>query len=88
MEKRLLGRTGHLSTVVTLGAAGIGKVDQDSADRAIEIALAHGINQIDVAPSYADAESRLAPWMPSIRSKIFLNCKTQDHEGRRETTTS
>jgi len=76
MERRRLGRTGHLSTVVTFGAAGIGRVDQATADRAIETALAHGVNHVDVAPRYGEAELRLRPWMPRIRSRIFLGCKT------------
>lgn len=77
MEMRRLGRTGHLSTVVTLGCAAIGRVDQETADRAIQTALDHGVNQIDVAPNYGEAELRLRPWMPEIRDRVFLNCKTR-----------
>ncbi len=76
MEKRRLGRTGHMSTVVTFGAAGIGRVEQDVADRAVQVSLDHGVNHFDVAPSYGDAELRLRPWMPRIRDQIFLGCKT------------
>ena len=36
MEKRRLGRTGHMSSVVAFGAAGIGRVDQETADTAIQ----------------------------------------------------
>src|SRR5512138_2479681 len=75
MEQRRLGRTEHLSSVVTFGAAGIGRVEQEVADRAIATALEHGVNHIDVAPRYGDAELRLRPWMPSIRAKVFLGCK-------------
>jgi len=65
-----------MSSVVTFGAAGIGRVEQATADRALQLALDAGVNQIDVAPSYGDAELRIGPWMPRIRSHIFLNCKT------------
>jgi predicted aldo/keto reductase-like oxidoreductase len=65
-----------MSSVVTFGAAGIGRVQQEVADRAIADALAHGVNHIDVAPRYGDAELRLKPWMPKIRKDIFLGCKT------------
>lgn len=78
MEQRRLGRTGHMSTVVTFGAAGIGRVDQDVADRAIATAIEHGVNHVDVAPRYGDAELRLRPWMPRIRTSIFLGCKTAE----------
>ena len=77
MERRRLGRTGHLSSVVTFGAAGIGGVEQPVADLAIQAALDAGVNHMDVAPSYGDAELRLQPWMPRIRDRIFLGCKTR-----------
>lgn len=76
MERRRLGRTGQMSTVVAFGSAGIGRVDQDVADRAIQAALDSGVNHIDVAPRYGEAELRLKPWMPKIRGRIFLGCKT------------
>jgi aryl-alcohol dehydrogenase-like predicted oxidoreductase len=78
MEKRRLGRTGHMSTVVTFGAAGIGRVEQAVADTAVQAALDHGVNHFDVAPSYGEAELRLRPWMPKIRNEIFLGCKTTE----------
>jgi aryl-alcohol dehydrogenase-like predicted oxidoreductase len=78
MDQRRLGRTGHMSSVVTFGAAGIGRVQQDVADRAIAGALALGVNHIDVAPSYGDAELRLKPWIPTIRKDVFLGCKTRE----------
>ncbi len=78
MERRRLGRTGHLSTVVTFGSAGIGGVEQVVADRAIQAALDAGVNHVDVAPSYGDAELRLSPWMERIRGRIFLGCKTRE----------
>ena len=52
MQKRTLGRTGHQSTVATFGAFSVGYVDQDEADRAIQLVLDHGVNHIDIAPSY------------------------------------
>jgi aryl-alcohol dehydrogenase-like predicted oxidoreductase len=78
VERRRLGRTGHSSTVVTFGAAGIGRVGQDVADRAIQTALDHGVNHVDVAPSYGEAELRLRPWMATIREGIFLGGKTRE----------
>jgi aryl-alcohol dehydrogenase-like predicted oxidoreductase len=78
MERRRLGRTGHESSVVTLGTAAIGRVDQAVADRAIGAALDAGVNHVDVAPTYGEAELRLQPWMPRIRERIFLGCKTRE----------
>lgn len=78
MEQRRLGRTGQMSSVVAFGCAGIGKVDQDTADTAIQTALDYGVNHVDVAPTYGEAELRLKPWMPRIRERVFLGCKTKE----------
>jgi aryl-alcohol dehydrogenase-like predicted oxidoreductase len=76
MEKRRLGRTGHLSTVAIFGGAAFWDVTQAQADIAMEQVIASGVNHIDVAPSYGDAELHLAPWMEKERARFFLGCKT------------
>ena len=76
MKTRVLGRTGHESTVVTFGTAALGGVTQQVADQAIELIIEHGVNHIDIAPSYGHAMERLAPWMPKIRDQVFLGAKT------------
>jgi predicted aldo/keto reductase-like oxidoreductase len=43
----------------------------------MEQLLEHGVNHIDVAPSYDNAELRLGPWLEKHRDKFFLGCKTQ-----------
>ena len=76
MEKRRLGRTGHKSTVVSFGSYSIGKLNQEIADKALDMCLGYGVNHIDIAPGYANAMERIAPWMPKIRKKMFLGSKT------------
>ena len=76
MEKRRLGRTGHNSTVITFGAYSIGKLGQEEADFASQMCLDYGVNHIDIAPGYSESMERVAPWMPELRSKMFLGCKT------------
>lgn len=44
----------------------------------MEEVIATGVNHIDVAPSYGDAEERLGPWMARERQRFFLNCKTTE----------
>lgn len=82
MEKRRLGRTGHMSSIVTLGCAALGRVTQKEADKVIDLALSHGVNHFDVAPTYGEAELRLRPWMKEYRDEIFLACKTQKRTGK------
>jgi aryl-alcohol dehydrogenase-like predicted oxidoreductase len=70
------GRTGHESTRLLFGAAAIGNVGQDEADQTMELIREHGINHIDTAASYGDAELRLGPWMETHRDEFFLATKT------------
>ena len=78
MQTRRFGRTNHQSSIIIFGAAALGKVTQDEADRAMELSLAHGINHIDIAPSYGEAELRVGPWMKTHRADFFLGCKTTE----------
>lgn len=70
------GRTGHDSTRLLFGAAAIGNVSQEEADQTMELIREHGINHIDTAASYGDAELRLGPWMETHRDEYFLATKT------------
>jgi aryl-alcohol dehydrogenase-like predicted oxidoreductase len=76
IPRMAFGRTGHLSSRTIFGAAALSRVGQEEADRAMETVLAHGVNHIDVAASYGDAEIRLGPWMPRHRQNFFLATKT------------
>src|SRR5881398_1092265 len=76
------GRTDHQSTRVIFGAAALGRVSQDVADRALDLLLEHGINHIDVAASYGDAELRVAPWLSRPPGTFFLATKTDQRSYR------
>ena len=70
------GRTGHVSTRILFGAAALSEVTQDEADATMELIRRHGINHIDTAASYGEAELRLGPWMAEHRDEYFLATKT------------
>jgi aryl-alcohol dehydrogenase-like predicted oxidoreductase len=78
MELRKFGRTGHLSTIAIFGAAAFWEISQAEADKVMEKIIDAGVNHIDVAPSYGQAELRVGPWMPRERERFFLGCKTQE----------
>jgi aryl-alcohol dehydrogenase-like predicted oxidoreductase len=87
MLRRMIGRapfgaTGHESSRVVFGAAALGDVSKGDADRTLDLLLEHGINHIDVAASYGDAELRIAPWLKQHPSAFFLATKT-DQRGYR-----
>lgn len=83
IEKRPFGRTGHMSSAVIFGAAGLKNVDQGTADKTLDLLLEYGVNHIDTAPRYGDAELRIGPWMDRYRNDFFLATKTgaRDYEG-------
>ena len=86
IEKQPFGRTGHMSTRTIFGAAALGGVTQDEADRTLEVLLEYGVNHIDTANSYGEAEKRIGPWMDRHRDAFFLATKTENrtYDGARE----
>lgn len=78
METRRFGSTNHFSTVAIFGAAALWDVSQFDADRTMEMVIEYGVNHIDVAPSYGEAERRLGPWIARERQRFFLGCKTME----------
>jgi len=75
IPKLEFGPTGHRSTRTLFGAAAFGGVTQDEADRTMELLLEYGVNHIDTAAGYGDAEVRLGPWMEKYRDEFFLATK-------------
>lgn len=76
ITKEPFGRTGHDSTRTLFGAAALSQVSQAEADRALDVLLEYGVNHIDTAASYGDAELRIGPWMREHRKTFFLATKT------------
>jgi aryl-alcohol dehydrogenase-like predicted oxidoreductase len=80
--KTPFGRLGHLSTRTLFGAAALSQVSQDEADRTLELLLQYGVNHIDVAASYGDAEQRIAPWLKRMPNHFFIATKTGQRTAR------
>jgi aryl-alcohol dehydrogenase-like predicted oxidoreductase len=76
ITKQLFGRTGHASSRVVFGGAALSRVTQDEADQTLEVLLRYGINHIDVAAGYGEAELRVAPWLKKHPGHFFLATKT------------
>ena len=78
MDKHAFGSTGHQSTRILFGAAALGAMRQEKADSVLQMVMDAGINHIDVAASYGEAELRLAPFLQDHRQDFFLATKTGD----------
>jgi aryl-alcohol dehydrogenase-like predicted oxidoreductase len=86
IERRPFGVTGHESSRVIFGAAALGSVSKSDADRSLALLLEHGINHIDVAAGYGDAELRIATWLRRYPETFFVATKTgqRTYRGARE----
>jgi len=83
MEKRVLGETGEMLSVVGFGGIVVSDETPESAKQLVAQAINRGINYFDVAPTYGNAEERLGPALEPYRDSVFLACKTtkRDREG-------
>ncbi len=78
MKTRRLGRTEHQSSLLIFGSFALFHLDQIAADAAIETAIGHGINHIDVSPVYGAAEERIGSWIKRNGRRFFMACKTHE----------
>ena len=77
METRVLGRTGHRSSVAILGGAAFWDTSLGQAGASFSGAVEMGVNHLDVAPSYGRAEEVLGSLVGEARDQLFVGCKTQ-----------
>lgn len=84
IERALFGATGHESSRVIFGAAALGDVSKADADATLQLLLEHGINHIDVAASYGDAELRIATWLKEHRFFVATKTGQRTYAGARE----
>ena len=79
------GSTGHQSSRIIFGAAAFWRANPKVEERTLSLLLEHGINHIDVAASYGDAEEHVGHWMAEHRDRFFLATKTgeRSYEGAR-----
>ena len=77
ISKQAFGRTGHMSSRIIFGSYALSKATQAEADRMLELLLTYGVNHIDTAPMYGNAEKRIGPWMKDHRDDFFIATKTR-----------
>lgn len=76
IEKRSLGRTGEMLSMIGFGGIVVRDATPEQASERVKQAIDYGINYFDVAPSYGDAEVKLGPALEPYRKSVFLACKT------------
>lgn len=85
LPTRVLGRTGARVTILGLGTAPIGEgpVETPEAARIFGEVMDRGVNYIDTAYIYGNAEEALGQLIPSRRDKLFLVTKVWTDEAAR-----
>lgn len=78
IKKMPFGKTGHHSSRAIFGSVSLGRASQSEADRVLDLLWKFGVNHIDTAPKYGEAERRLGPWMKNYRDHFFLATKTNE----------
>jgi aryl-alcohol dehydrogenase-like predicted oxidoreductase len=77
IPKHRFGHTGHSSTRIIFGAYALSQATQADADRVLDMLLEYGVNHIDTAPMYGNAEKCIGPWMVQHRDRFFLATKSR-----------
>jgi diketogulonate reductase-like aldo/keto reductase len=77
IPRQKFGRAGHQSTRVIFGGWALSKATQGEADRTLELLLEYGVNHIDTAPMYGNAEKVIGPWLTKHRNGFFVATKTR-----------
>ncbi|MCW3976649.1 MAG: aldo/keto reductase [Candidatus Bathyarchaeota archaeon] len=77
IPRQEFGRTGHQSTRVIFGAYALNKATQAEADRVLALVQEYGVNHIDTAPMYGNAEKVIGPWLAKHRNDFFVATKTR-----------
>lgn len=76
LAKRRLGRTEHESSIAILGGAAFWEGNAETTEEGWRLALEHGINHLDVAPGYGQAEAQCGPFLEPVRNEWFVAGKT------------
>lgn len=75
IPRRPLGKTGEHLSIIAMGGIVVMDVAQSFANNIVAETVNRGVNYIDIAPSYGNAQERMAPALKPYRDRVFLACK-------------
>ena len=75
MQRRRLGRTGLVVSVIGFGAIKLPLIEQEEADQVLNQALDLGVNLIDTARGYGDSESKIGGAIGHRRQEFLLSSR-------------
>lgn len=62
--------------MAVLGGAAFWTCTPEEAETAFHAAIARGVNHLDIAPAYGEAEVLIGPHLPAVRDRLFVAGKT------------
>jgi len=77
IKRQVFGPTGHASSQIIFGAYALSNATQAEAERMLDVLLEHGVNHIDTAPMYGNAEKLIGSWMKKHRDDFFIATKSR-----------
>jgi hypothetical protein len=77
IARQPFGRTGHASSRIIFGAYALSNAAEADGERILGVLPEHGVNHIDTAPMYGNAEKIIGPWMNKHRDDFFLATKSR-----------
>jgi aryl-alcohol dehydrogenase-like predicted oxidoreductase len=77
IPKQRFGRTGHESSRIIFGSYALSNATEKEAERVLDLLLEYGINHIDTAPAYGNAELCVESLMERYRDEFFLATKSR-----------
>ena len=80
--KSQFGRTSHASTRTIFGGWALSRANHAEANHVLNILLKYGVNHIDTAPMYGNAEKLIGTWMKQHHGDFFLATKTRKRTRR------
>ncbi len=86
MQYRPFGSTGQQVSVIGMGTWNIDLADRRTAIRALQTGLDHGMNHIDTAEMYGDAELVIQDAIRERRDEAFLVSKVLPYNASRQGT--
>ena len=81
MQTMEFGSTGHASSRVIFGAAALGAMSPPRVEATLALLDEYNVNHIDTAAMYGESELRLAPFLATRRTDVFLATKTGERDG-------
>ncbi|MBC7327281.1 aldo/keto reductase [bacterium] len=82
IPKRKLGKMGVETSIIGIGCFHLIEKTEEEAVNLLNYIIDEGVNYVDVAPSYGDAELKVGKVMRKRRNEVFLATKTHERTKR------